>query len=441
MQMDPITFARIALLSAILALSSPAVNSPAVSPTSPAGYTVYVVQSGDTLSSIARQFNTTMDTLKQVNHIDDPNSLALGQKIEVPTTTATTATPAAGSTAAATPTAAASALTYTVQSGDTLAAIAARYGLSVDDLAKTNKIQDVNSIAAGQVLVIPGKSSTLPDGIVLVPPVVKQGNTVEFKITASNAVTATGSFAGANLQFIQENGVLFALAGISRCARLTTYPASINVTTADGQTTPLNFSVRVNATNYPVQDITLTPGMAALLDPVIELADQTRIETAVSPLTASGFWSGPFRSPLNVKDPPISALFGTRRSYNGGAVGLCGHEGQDFAVDGGTPVYAPASGVVVLAETEKVRGNVVFINHGLGVYSGFYHLSEIDAKNGQRVNPGDLIGKVGTTGFSTGDHLHWSLWVQKGVQDPVAALQQYPGVYVDPIEWENRTIP
>jgi murein DD-endopeptidase MepM/ murein hydrolase activator NlpD len=74
-----------------------------------------------------------------------------------------------------------------------------------------------------------------------------------------------------------------------------------------------------------------------------------------------------------------------------------------------------------------VRGNVVFINHGFGVFSGFYHLSEIDVKAGQRVNTGDLVGKVGTTGFSTGDHLHWSMWVN--------------GVYVDPIEWETRTVP
>jgi murein DD-endopeptidase MepM/ murein hydrolase activator NlpD len=90
-------------------------------------------------------------------------------------------------------------------------------------------------------------------------------------------------------------------------------------------------------------------------------------------------------------------------------------------------VYAPAAGVVVLAEPLKVRGNVVFINHGLGVYSGFYHLSKIETTNGQTVKPGDLVGRVGTTGFSTGDHLHWSLWVN--------------GVYVDPNQWMQEAIP
>jgi len=106
---------------------------------------------------------------------------------------------------------------------------------------------------------------------------------------------------------------------------------------------------------------------------------------------------------------------------------LCGHEGTDYAVAGGTPVYAPAGGVVVLAEPLKVRGNVVFIDHGRGVFSAFYHLDKIIAKQGQRVQAGDLIAQVGTTGFSTGYHLHWSMWVN--------------GVYVNPSQWMEQEIP
>jgi murein DD-endopeptidase MepM/ murein hydrolase activator NlpD len=418
--MDPSVFVRIALLSAVLAISSPNVTPP----TPAAGYTIYVVQSGDTLSSIASQFSTTTEIIEQANHLADPNTLVPGEKIQVPLKTAT-ATPTPQGVPA-------NGLTYTVKAGNTLATIAASFNLTVDDLAKANRIKDVNSIAVGQVLLIPSKANPLPDGVAIFPPSVKQGNTLEFKITAPNAVTATGTFNGANLQFVAENGRLFALAGISRCEKVGTYPATITTTSADGQTTELAFSVRVNVTNYPVQDITLTPQMAALLDPVIENAENGRVARVVAPFLPDQMWSGPFHSPLAVKNPIISAIFGQRRSYNGGAAGLCGHEGQDFAVDGGTPVYAPADGIVALAEPLQVRGNVVFIDHGLGVYSGFYHLSEIDAKAGQRVNTGDLVGKVGTTGFSTGDHLHWSLWVP--------GMNGYPE-YVDPIEWTTRTIP
>jgi murein DD-endopeptidase MepM/ murein hydrolase activator NlpD len=410
--MDPSVFVQIALLSAVLAISSPNVTLP----TPAAGYTIYVVQSGDTLSSVAAQFSTTVQIVEQANHLADPTTLVPGEKLQVPLKTAT-----------ATPAISANGTTYTVKAGDTLAAIAASFNLTVDDLAKANAIKDINSLAVGQVLIISGKASPLPDGIALFPSTVKQGNTLEFRITAAAAVTATGTFNGANLHFVAENGALFALRGFSQCAALGIFPVQLTTTSADGQTTTLTFSARVNATNYPVQNITLTQQMAGLLDPAIIYAEDARVARTVAPFLPEQMWNGPFHPPLAVQNPIITAVFGERRSYNGGAPGLCGHEGQDFAVDAGTPVYAPAGGIVALAEPLKERGNVVFIDHGLSVYSGFYHLSEIDVKAGQRVNTGDLVGKVGTTGFSTGNHLHWSMWVN--------------GVYVNPIEWTTRTIP
>lgn len=415
--MDPSVLLQIALLSAILAISSPNVTPPTPAP----GYTIYVVQPGDTLPSVATQFSTTVQIIEQANRLAGSGVLLPGEKLQVPVKTAT-ATPAVADTGT----------TYTVKAGDTLAAIASSFDLTVDDLANVNALKDVNSLSVGQVLIIPGKSSALPDGVAMFPPVVRQGNTMEFVITAASAVTATGTFNGAKLRFVSESGKLFALTGVSRCQKAGTFPAAIATTGADGKTTKLAFSVRVNTTDYPVQDITLTPQMAALLDPAIENAENARLARTVAPFLPERMWSGPFHSPLAVKDPRVSALFGERRSYNGGAVGLCGHEGQDFAVDKGTPVYAPAGGIVALAEPLIVRGNVVFIDHGLGVFSGFYHLSEIEVKSGQKVKTGDLVGKVGTTGFSTGDHLHWSLWVP--------GMNGYPE-YVDPIEWTGRTIP
>jgi murein DD-endopeptidase MepM/ murein hydrolase activator NlpD len=410
--MDPSIFLRLALLSAVLAISSPNVTPP----TPAAGNTIYIVQSGDTLPSVASNFSTTVQFIEQANHLSAQATLVPGEKLQVPLPTPTTTLAAA-----------ANGTTYTVKAGDTLAAIAAGFNLTVDDLATANSIQDVNAISVGQVLIIPGKASPVPGGIAMFPSTVKQGNTLELKITAADAVTAAGTFNGAKLHFISEDSSLFALKGFSQCAALGTFPARITTTSADGQKQALSLNVRVNATNYPIQDITLTPQMAALLDPAIERAEDARVASVVASFLPGQMWSGPFQAPLKVKDPIISAIFGQRRSYNGGAAGLCGHEGQDFAVDKGTPVYAPAGGIVALAEPLHVRGNVIFIDHGLGVYSGFYHLSEIDVKAGQQVKTGDMVGKVGTTGFSTGNHLHWSMWVN--------------GVYVDPIEWETRTIP
>lgn len=102
------------------------------------------------------------------------------------------------------------------------------------------------------------------------------------------------------------------------------------------------------------------------------------------------------------------------------------HEGVDFSAYGGTPIYAPAAGTVVLAERLYVRGGAVIIDHGLGVFSGFYHMSAIHAVAGQDVRPGDLLGEVGTTGLSTGNHLHWDLLIN--------------GIWVDAAVWQEQSM-
>ena len=203
----------------------------------------------------------------------------------------------------------------------------------------------------------------------------------------------------------------------------------MNLTRRDNLGTPqqLDFNVRVNAGTFPTEDITLTAEMSALLDPAIMNAENSLVAQTVNLYTPGQMWQGMFRMPVDVNSPRVSSQFGERRSYNGGTPGLCGHEGQDYGMPGGTPVYAPAAGAVSLAKPLQVRGNVVFLDHGRSVFTAFYHLSEINVKDGQHVQAGDLLGKVGTTGFSTGDHLHWSMWVN--------------GIYVDPLQWTREEIP
>lgn len=90
----------------------------------------------------------------------------------------------------------------------------------------------------------------------------------------------------------------------------------------------------------------------------------------------------------------MSANYGARRSYNGGPYPTY-HEGVDFSAYAGTPVMAPAAGTVALAEPLTVRGGAVILDHGLGVYTGYYHLSAIHATVGQQVQPGDVLGEAG----------------------------------------------
>lgn len=159
---------------------------------------------------------------------------------------------------------------------------------------------------------------------------------------------------------------------------------------------------------WTFQQITLT-GEAAAIDQESIQQERERLFAIWSQHTGRPMWNDSFQPP--VRDYlELSSLYGARRSYNGGPYRTY-HEGVDYSAYGGTPVYAPASGQVVLAERLFVRGGAVIIDHGLGVYTGFYHLSEVIAQPGADVSAGDLIGRVGSTGLSTGNHLHWDLLV------------------------------
>lgn len=104
----------------------------------------------------------------------------------------------------------------------------------------------------------------------------------------------------------------------------------------------------------------------------------------------------------------ISGVYGSQRIYNG--TPKSPHSGLDVAAAQGTPVLAPAAGVVSFAKPDLyLTGGTILIDHGHGLSSSFLHLSELDVKPGQRVEKGQRIGLVGATGRATGPHMHWGL--------------------------------
>ena len=121
-------------------------------------------------------------------------------------------------------------------------------------------------------------------------------------------------------------------------------------------------------------------------------------------------------------DGPISSAFGKVRRYNTGVVRH--HLGTDLAGPRGTPVQASAGGEVVLAELLHIYGNAVIVSHADGVSTSYNHLSRIDVKRGDRIDAGAVIGAVGSTGQSTGPHLHWGMVVD--------------GTAVAPEQWAQR---
>ena len=130
-------------------------------------------------------------------------------------------------------------------------------------------------------------------------------------------------------------------------------------------------------------------------------------------------WSGPFRAPL---DPHRkTSPFGAYRAYSDGERSY--HTGLDLTWRRGSPILAAAAGEVVVAELQAIHGNAVILHHGQGVTSSYSHLDRIDVAVGDRVEAGELLGIMGTTGQSTGPHLHFGVVVSGKAVDPEQWLQ------------------
>jgi murein DD-endopeptidase MepM/ murein hydrolase activator NlpD len=180
----------------------------------------------------------------------------------------------------------------------------------------------------------------------------------------------------------------------------------------------------VSDRKFPFQHIDLPPGKSGSNATQMELQRVAAFKATISP---NKLWNGKFIAPNKGR---TSSPFGVRRYYNGKLAEDYYHRGLDYAGGYGSAVMAPAGGEVVLVGYQKdgfrVHGNVVGVDHGQGVVSIFMHMSKVDVVEGQRLEPGDKIGAIGTTGASTGPHLHWGLYVN--------------GISVDPVQWLSTSI-
>lgn len=121
--------------------------------------------------------------------------------------------------------------------------------------------------------------------------------------------------------------------------------------------------------------------------------------------------------PINISDYTVSSGYGYRRDPVYGSTKF--HAGLDFAADTGTPVFATADGKVEVADRKSGYGNCVDIAHGYNYLTRYAHLSEILVKEGQQVHRGEIVGKVGSSGKSTGPHLHYEVRFKEEPQNPV----------------------
>ncbi|MBM3189943.1 MAG: M23 family metallopeptidase [Chloroflexi bacterium] len=247
-----------------------------------------------------------------------------------------------------------------------------------------------------------------------------QGHTCIVRATTNLPSRVVGRIRERPVSFVSEDGLSHVgLAGLRATDEPGELTLEMDVLADDGQRAQLTRALTVMDAGYRQETITLTPAVGALLDPAITQPELLRLAPIYALATSVIHWEGPFDWPF---EGPITSQFGTRRRYSTGLVSY--HTGLDIDGETGDVIVAPAKGIVVLADMLQVRGGAVILDHGAGVLSGYYHLSEVDVEVGQTLERGAPLGKMGATGVVTGSHLHWELRVN--------------GVAVNPIEWTER---
>ncbi len=218
--------------------------------------------------------------------------------------------------------------------------------------------------------------------------------------------------------------VFRALLGVDLEQSAGKYGFEVSAESQSGETVSCTANVLVRAGHFAIESLQVAKQFAEPDPEQLKRGqeEQKRLRAIFASVTPERLWQGSFRIPLD--GVASGRNFGKRRILNGQAGSP--HGGVDLPGVTGTPVYAAQSGRIVLAEELFFSGNTVVIDHGLGIYTLYGHLSEISVKVGDAVSPGALLGKVGATGRVTGPHLHWGLTVCRARVDPLQIVKLLP---------------
>ena len=434
---------------------------------------IYIVQSGDTLSLIASRFNVTLNDLIMANPSIDPNFLSEGQQIIIPglegvTGVLETEVIAFGDNLRSlsrrtqvsdiqlrklnrliSPTELYVGVSLIIPTreeqselntrtspsmGESLFELAIRQGSDAWTLATVNKLSGTWNALPGDILYSPidsgqGTATGLPSAFVsasIEPLPMIQGSTEIIRVRLQEGTSISGMLVDKQLIFFEANGGQVALLGVHALLEPGVYPLRIEATLGDGSKQSFEQMVLVTSGNYLTEELSVPP---ETIDPAVSERENQQIISITNPSTSLQLWNGIFSSPAIYPDQ-LSSLFGRRRIYHGIGTDLViegFHAGVDYAGGEGLQIFAPAAGRIVFAAPLTVRGNATIIDHGWGVYSGFWHQSQILVNVGDMVEQGQVIGLVGGTGRVTGAHLHWEVWVN--------------GIQVNPLDWLNQVYP
>lgn len=437
-----------------------------------AGGPFYIVQPGDTMSSIANRFNIPLNDLLAANPTIDPNLLGQGQQVLIPGLEGITGILD----------------TEVIRLGDTLRSLSRRTQVTDANLVKLNRLVSPTELYVGISIIVPrqenqkeyttrtslsagesllelavrqntnpwsisainkqagtwqalpgdvlysptqgeGTATGLPDAFLsasVTPLPMIQGGTQEIVVQTRDNIPVTGTLVDHTLNFFPTTAGQVALQGVHALLEPGVYPLHLDALLPDGTKQSFEQMLLVKAGDYYSEELYVEP---ETIDPAVTDPENANVLAITSPFTPTQYWQGVFTSPAVYPDQ-FTSRYGVRRTYRGIGTDLTiqgFHTGLDFAGGEGLQIFAPAAGRVVFAAPLTVRGYATIIDHGLGVYSGFWHQSQILVNVGDMVTQGQVIGLVGGTGRVTGAHLHWEVWVN--------------GVQVNPIDWLNQIYP
>jgi murein DD-endopeptidase MepM/ murein hydrolase activator NlpD len=237
---------------------------------------------------------------------------------------------------------------------------------------------------------------------------------------AGDGATIEGALGSRSLAFFPYAGGHAAVAGIDLESKPGAEAWRLAIVEPGARPRTLTGKVTIQPREFPVQRLTLPPGMVDL-DPLTErraISEGDRLRTLYRSITAERFWRGRFVRPVAGEAPGTG--FGARRIINGKP--RSPHSGIDYAVERGTPVVASNSGRVALVADFFFPGRLVVVDHGLGLYTLYFHLDSVAVTDGEMVDRGQLLGTVGATGRATGPHLHFGAQLGAARIDPEALL-------------------
>jgi murein DD-endopeptidase MepM/ murein hydrolase activator NlpD len=434
-------------------------------------YPYYVIQSGDTLTVLAERFGVSTADLISLNNLANPDSLSAGDRLMIPGFEDVTG----------------ELLFHTVNLGETYQTLTQQYGYPADLLSRLNRFLSEDEVFIGLRLIMPVDENQIPmqflatqaqgqtlletasifqknpweivlnnaeqlssaylpgdtffqagqdeetaalitvpgvESLNILPLPFTQGKTVEIKVKTEAPMELYGSIGDREIPFfaVGENEYV-GFYGIAAQADTGIVSVTLTGERENEEVFSLNQRVLVYSGYYGEDPaINVDP---TTIDPEVTEPEEKLVRQITAVNTPERYWSGMFQYPVD--EPCLTAGYGGSRGYNGTFHYY--HTGIDFGVctASNANIYAAAPGKVVFAGPLVVRGNAVIIDHGWGVYTGYWHQAELRVQEGEFVEAGQQLGIIGTTGRSTGYHLHFEVWVN--------------GVQVDPTEWLSNEYP